>query len=228
MIRSLALLIAPSAVLASPVSGQLMGATELKVGIAAKGAPATKPAADIYYVVGESGAKETYTFKGFGPASLTLFSPDGKEILTSAGAGTIKLQVVLPFTDVFTIAVARKEPGRTYTLNRTSTVPTFEEAFLAKGAGYFGACWLIPGVKLRRVFSKGFEDLTLAADRHSLSFVSNGPLGIRPGDVSVTYDGTRVHQITKFADGTEREISFQFTPEFNLSPSTKFNGYLCQ
>lgn len=212
----------------APAYGHILGASELKIGIPAQGTASSKPVADVYYMAGESGAKEAYTFTGKGPASLTLFGPDGSEILTASGMGTVRLEVILPFTDVFTLAVERKTQGRPYSLSRTATVPTFAEAFIAKGVGYFDTCWLIPGVKIRRTYSKGFEDVTLAADRHSLSFVSHGPRGIRAGDVSVTYDGTKVHQLAKFADGTTRDVSFDFTPTFNLSPSNRFKDYLCK
>ena len=176
MNRISGIICAVAASVATPASAQLMGASELKVAVPVKGAPSTQPVADLYYLVGESGSRETYTLTAKGPASITLFGPDGAEILTASGSGSVKLEAILPFTDVFTIAIARKSPTTSYSLSRKATVPTLMEAELALGVGYGSKdgresqCWLIPAVKLRQLIPmerRNILSLPIAARRVS-------------------------------------------------------------
>ena len=158
----------------SIASAQLMGARELKTGVPAKGVASAKPVAELFYLAGESGARESYTLTIKGPASITIYSPGGHEMLTAAGSGTVKLDVVLPFTDVFTIAVARKDAKQPYTLSRKTSVPTLAEAVMAEAVGFYGGdvqkqCWVIPGVKVHIEVDGATEDYTLAADRSTIT-----------------------------------------------------------
>ena len=220
--------------LAQPASAQLMGATELKIATPVKGAPSSKPVADIYYLVGESGAKETYTLAGKGPASLTLFGPDGSEILTASGSGSVSLEVVLPFTDVFTIAVARKSTAAPYSLSRKATVPTLAEAEMAGGIGYESKdgkraqCWIIPGVKARVTYPKGKEEFTLAADRDTVTFVSFAPRGTSSGDASFTSDGEMVRRAVRYPDGKVKDVSYEPRYPYDPQEDGRFTGYLCK
>jgi len=230
MTRALTLLLAATVVIAAPASAQLMGAKELKIAVPAKGSPGAKPVADVYYLVGETGAKEAYTFTGKGPASLTLFGPDGSEILTSLGSGTVKLEVVLPFTDVFTLAVARKTPAQAYVLVRKATIPTLAEAEQATGVGYEAKdrdslCWVIPGVKRKTIYSNGdSKEDTLAADRTTVSWVNSK----YSGDKTFRIDGDEVHRISRVRNGktteTSRPINYIYDPE-NFA---RFAGYHCK
>ena len=230
-----AAILAAALLVATPASAQVMGASELNVDVPVKGAPSPKPVADIYYLAGESGAKETYTLTVKGPATLTLFGPDGSEILTVGGAGTVKLEVVLPFTDVFTLAVARALPAQTYTLARNATVPTPVEAQLASNVGYaskidnsFTQCWLVPGVKSKISNSTGSQVNTLAADRRSVTQVYQGSKGTSVSERTVTFDGSNFHVIVKLQDGRTDDhlvnMDFPFDPQKN----GHFTGYLCK
>jgi hypothetical protein len=220
---------------AAPASAQLMGARELTTTAIVKGAPASKPVPDIYYLVGESGARETYALTGKGPASLTLFGPDGSEILTASGNGKVKLEVVLPFTDVFTIAVARTTPANGYSLTRKTSLPTLAEAYMASNVGYAfkrtatNQCWVIPGVKSRTNFENGTRhELTLAADRTTVSVVSREANGTFTGDVSYKFVGDELHQITRRGDGKVIDRSIPFDPSYDPEEVDRYTGYLCK
>jgi hypothetical protein len=222
--------------LAAPASAQLMGATELKIAVPAKGAASTKPAADIYYFAGEVGAKESYVLTGKGAASLTVFGPDGSELLTASGNGTVKLTVVLPFTDVFTLAVARKAPGQPYSLVRKTTVPTLAEASQAIFVGYrfkgsiTTQCWIVPGVKMRMANPDGsHQDSTVAADRTTVSFVMQDANGTSPWEESYAVDGDQLHATMRAPDGRVKEESRPFfRPAYNADYLEAFTGYLCK
>jgi hypothetical protein len=223
-----------AAALAQPALAQLMGATELKVAVSIKGAPSTKPVADVYYLVGESGAKETYTLTAKGPASLTLFGPDGSEILTASGSGSVSLDVVLPFTDVFTIAVARKATAAPYSLKRKATVPTFTEAQLAGGIGYESKdgkrsqCWIIPGVKARVTYPNGKEEFTLAADRNTITFVSFTQKGTSSGEASYASNENMVRRTARYPNGKVSEASYDPRYAYDPKDDGRFTGYRCE
>lgn len=233
MIRALGMIIAAWAVLTAPAAAQLMGATELKVAVPVKGVASTKPVAEVYYLVGESGAKETYTFTGKGPASVTLFGPDGSEILSASGNGTVKLEAVMPFTDVFTLTVARKTTVQPYTLARKASVPTLAEAQFANAVGYqfdrfkSWRCWVNPGVKLRIIYTNGlFREETLAADRSTILW--RNPNGGASGDRTYRLDGSFLHRISRNDDGKVTESSSELDLSYNADTITDFKGYLCE
>jgi hypothetical protein len=242
MKRILAVLCVSALASAAPASAQLMGAHELKVAVPLKGLPSTKPVADIFYLVGETGAKETYTLAIKGPASITLFSPGGSEILTAAGTGTVKLEIVLPFTDVFTLAVSRKTPTQAYTLVRKTTRPTLAQAVLASAVGFEGyyqdkrgtdrkvsECWVTPGVKTRRSYEIGLvEEITLSADFETTSFVGRSASGIASGTVTYYFDGARLMSATNWTDG--RRTTAEIPADFSSDPeSPEIPGsYLCK
>jgi len=236
MIRSLPLIAVFAAVLATPAAAQLMGARELKVAVPAKGAPSSRPVADVFYLVGEAGAKETYTFTGKGHASLTLFGPDGSEILTQTGNGTVKLEVVLPFTDVFTIAIARTIPMQPYTLTRKATIPTFEEAASALEAGYATkdgsnvACWVVPGVKLRSISPNRTIEFTLAADRKTTTFFAKSTKSGKTltGETTLSLDGNEVHEVNTPYGGKISENVYPLEVTYDPERVGRFSGYLCK
>ena len=234
MIRALAILIA-AATLAAPATAQTRPPAELKVGVPAKGLASAKPVADVYFLVGEAGAKETYSFTGKGPASITLFGPDGSEILTASGSGTVKLEVVLPFTDVFTIAVARKTPAQPYALARETTVPTLAEAQLAVNAGYeikgnnYWSCWVIPGVKLKLHDPEGlFREDALAADRTTIKWTAINLSGTAQGDRTYWFDGSLLHRIRRNQDGKVTETTSELELSYSPDKIGGFRGYLCK
>jgi hypothetical protein len=236
------LAVAAVACLASSVaaSAQLMGARELTTATPMKGMPSAKPVADIYYLVGEMGAAETYTLTVKGPASLTLFSPGGHEILTAQGSGTVKLTVHLPATDVFTLAVARKHPSQPYSLSRKATIPTLAEAMMAGGAGVEGSfvdkngkevkissCWITPGVRLRLNYASVTDQYTLAADRSTVLWVSRDQSRVTSGQATYSIDGSMVDRLLKTDDG--RSFHSKIELDDTTKPDAKeiSTGYLC-
>lgn len=75
-----------------PVAAQVMGARELLSTGQVQGAAGTAAQADVFYFAGEMGAKESYTLTVKGPASITLFSRQGIEIISVEGSGTVRLE----------------------------------------------------------------------------------------------------------------------------------------
>jgi hypothetical protein len=223
---------------AIPASAQLMGARELTSAATVKGLPASKPAPDIYYFAGESGAKETFTLTIKGPASLSLFTPDGHEMISATGSGKVTLTAYLNLTDVFTLAVSRLMPGQSYTLSRTATVPTLGESESFSNIGYtfnvgpngdFAQCWITPGVKYRGKDNWGTAEYTLAADRETISTtVREGSGKTSSYETHYSLAGTLLTRHVRWPTGKTDEHPSQLRIEsFANGPAKQWSGYLC-
>jgi hypothetical protein len=227
-----------SSTIPSQAAAQLMGAKKLTSGVTIKGASSVKSAADLYYVLGEVGATETYTLTIKGPARISLFTPDGHEMVAAAGSGKISLRAVLNFTDVFVLAVSRTDTRQSYTLTRRPTVPTFAEAMMASFAGYERSndrtsttrCWLEPGVKLRETTPNYVRTVTLAANRSTLIGSDVMPSGSEAFEQTFQLESFQYHMAVKTPDSPVREYSKPY-PEngyaFHSRDRPVFKGYLC-
>ena len=222
---------------AAPAYGQLMGSRELTTVGVVKGAPASKPAPDIYYLAGESGAKETYSLTIKGPASLTLFTPDGHEMVSATGSGKVTLTAYLPLTDVFTLAVSRRTPAQPYTLSRAATVPTLAEAQAFFNVGYrltdgtnggFAKCWITPGVKYRASNEVRTFEHTLGADHKTLTTIGRERDKTWSYDITYSLAGSVLTYHYRYPSGK----TVDHTQEFKMGSladgkTRKFSGYLC-
>ena len=221
---------------ASPAPGQLKGARELTIVAPVKGPPASKPAPDIYYLAGEAGAKETFTLIVKGPASLTLFSPDGHEMVSATGSGKVTLTAYLNLTDVFTLAVSRVNPAQAYTLSRQSRLPTLAEASGFSNIGYtikgpngdFAQCWITPGVKYRTATKARVTENTLAADRETITVLARENGKTWSYDYKMTLAGNTMKRTVHFPDGKIKEGTTDFhRTSLGDGRVRQFTGYLC-
>jgi hypothetical protein len=222
---------------AASASAQVTEAREILSTGQVQGAPGSSAKADVLYFAGEMGAKETYTLTIKGPASITLFSRQGIEILSAEGSGTVRLEAILPGTDVYTLAIARKVPAQSYTLSRRATVPTLAEALLAQGVGFTGTmsdgsdvdlCWIIPGLKARRTYPKLVEEITLAADRNTVLFVAKKAAGTSTGQVTYRIVGADYERVVKADDGREGKGAYPFDPIPEVKKEQRAGNYFCK
>ena len=221
---------------AALASAQVKGARELTTVAPVKGAPASKPAPDIYYLAGETGAKEGFTLTVKGPASLTLFSPDGHEMVSATGSGKVTLTAYLNLTDVFTLAVSRVNPAQAYTLSRQSRLPTLAEASGFSNIGYtikgpngdFAQCWITPGVKYRTATTSRVTENTLAADRETITGVARENGKTWSYDYKLTLAGNTMKRTVHFPDGKIKEGTADFhRTSLGDGRVRQFTGYLC-
>lgn len=238
MNRWTALAAAALAIMPGQAAAQLMGARRLTTGVTIKGLPSTKPAADLYFLVGEVGAKETYTLTIKGAASLSLFTPDGHEMVTASGSGKVVLDAVLNFTDVFVLSVSRVDSGQAYTISRRTLAPTFAEAMTSSFAGYARSndttssvrCWLKPGVQLRETTPTYVRTVTLAADRNTLIGLDKKPGGSETFEQTFRLEKFQYHMSVKSPDETVREFSKSYPEDqyaFHERQRPQFKGYFC-
>jgi len=221
---------------AAPAPAQLKGARELTTLAPVKGAPASKPVPDLYYLAGETGAKETFTLTIKGPASLTLFSPDGHEMVSATGSGKVTLTAYLNLTDVFTLAVSRVNPAQAYTLSRQSRLPTLAEASGFSNIGYtikgpngdFAQCWITPGVKYRATTTSRITEYTLAADRETVTGVARESGKTWSFDYKLTLAGNTMKKTVHFPDGQIKDSTADFhRTSLGDGRVREFTGYLC-
>ena len=239
MIRTALILVAACGMAISS-GAQVMGARELVASGQVQGAAGSAAKADIYYFAGEMGSKETYVLAIKGSASITLFARNGQEILSEEGSGTIRLEAVLPYTDIYTIAIARKVPGQLYTISRRATVPTLTEAAIAEGIGFeasyldksgkevpYRRCWITPGVKARITYPTLTEEVTIAADRTTGLYVAKDQNRTSAGEVTYRIDGSDIVRMVKPATGKSFEIAYTFAPILEVNDASPITGYLC-
>jgi hypothetical protein len=222
---------------AAPVSAAIPDARELTTTAVIKGPPSGKPGPDIYYLAAEAGAKETYTLTTTGPASITLFTPDGHELVSASGSGKVTLVAYPNLNDVFILTVARVTASEPYTLSRQAILPTLTEAGAFAEVGYtskYGSgaestrCWITPGVKLRVISGDRVSEATLAADHTTMNIV------VHQRKASLSFEQTRSlvgNSLTvknRASDGQTEVVSSEL-PRHSLEDGTirKFSGYLC-
>lgn len=222
-----------------PANAQVTGAHELKTTVPAKGVAGKPGQIDYYYFAGEAGSRQTFTWTGKGQAMLILFTPDGDAMVEAEGSGTVKLEAVLSWTDVYSVAVVRKNPALAYTLARQATVPTFGEAELATWAGYVNrrnnvnawGCWVIPGVQRKSIFPDGeVWTRTLSADRKSFSLQKRDAKGV----VSIAQyekriEGNELVTEVTYPDGKHKTSRVPYNESmFVRDPSqSTWRGYWC-
>lgn len=123
--------------------------------------PAGKPgtSVDVYAFIGEAGATLQADATGVGRYGVTLYTPEGVEMLTATGAGSAKLSAVLPKDAVYMLAVARQDGAKPYRLSLAAESPDVFQWSQRQGAGYerlgpdgkvsLWTCWVTPGSVLR-------------------------------------------------------------------------------
>jgi hypothetical protein len=229
-----------------PAQAQIAGARELVAGEVATGAPTKAVKPDIYYFTGEAGAKLTFALSSKAATRLVLYTPAGEEMLTAGGDTGATLEAVLPFNEVYTLAVIRRDATQPYALFMTATQPTLGEALLATGVGYerlIGGgkrdrqCWVKPGVMLRVTYPDAAApgdaqtyEAALAPDRETTSITFRYRNGNTASYIErYRVEGAEYVQSYEYSNGQKIEKRRALAPEiFSIgSPAPRFTGYHC-
>lgn len=191
--------------------------------------PAGKPGmkVDIYAFIGEAGAVVEASAVGAGGYGVTLYTPEGAEMLTQTGRGAAKLSAVLPQDAIYILAVSRQDAAKPYKLSLTAQAPDIFQWAFREGVGYEitddtgkllrRSCWLAPGQTLRVMYANGStSDVTLQAG-------GAGRVETKGGSVTFTtrFEGGRFTRT--FAQGNPDSWSIDRPPP-RLGA---FRGYLC-
>lgn len=101
---------------AAPANAQSF--TTIAIGQTKTKAAGTK--ADLYRFGAGSGTTITATLTAPGKSALMLYTPDGEEMLSAQGDGSVTLEAIIPLDEVFTIAVLREDSSKPYSLKLES------------------------------------------------------------------------------------------------------------
>jgi len=111
-------------------------------------------------------------------------------------------------------------------------VPTLMEAEFASNVGYetpkfkTWQCWVIPGVKLKMIYSNGlFREDTLAADRATVLWRNPGGSS---GDRTYRSEGSVIRRISRNDNGTVNETDVKLDLSYDPETLGRFKGYLCE
>lgn len=139
---------------------------------------------DLYRFGGGSGTTIKATLTAPGSSALILYTPEGEEMLSARGDGTVTLEAILPLWDVFVLAVVRTSAAKAYTLELSGNEPDIHMAYFARGVGFRTSvgtseattCWVEPGVKKRTIFSDlsgWYTDTTIGRQGYEYSELFN-------------------------------------------------------
>ena len=199
--------------------------------------------ADLYQFIGVMGTEVTISLKASGQAAVTLFTPTGEEMLTERGTGEVTLRAVLPLANAYTLAVSRSDLTKPYSLKLAATDPDLHQMFFAKGVGYnirmkaeggtppfysIKTCWLDPGRKLRRIWPKGIEELSLGRDGMEYATMTLNGKEPRFLERRVRFeDGAAIYTtyISGTTDTRETKVTLEAGSLAGLGP---FHSYRCQ
>lgn len=124
-------------------------------------------AVDLFAFIGESGAvlQASAGAPGAGGHAITLYTPEGNEMLKADGVDLTKLIAVLPKDGIYLLAVGRQNAAKPYKLTLAAESPdlfqwSFRNAagynvYDAKGAIAYSTCWTAPGSTLQYRFANG-------------------------------------------------------------------------
>lgn len=192
--------------------------------------PAGKPGTkvDLYAFIGAAGSVLEANAAGAGGYGLTIYTPEGDEMLTQTGVGEAKLAVVLPQDAAYILAVARQDATKPYKLSLVAQQPDIFQWAFREWAGYevYGrdgkvagrSCWVAPGQTLRLLFPNGGQaDFTLLAG-------GSGRAELKSGTTTFTtrLEGARFTRT--FANGTSEQWTLDDPPP-RLGA---YHGYLCK
>lgn len=198
---------------------------------------ATNPAADMFYFVGAAGAHQGFTVTSKTPVEITLFGPGGDVMLRQEGSGTVKLDTVLSWVDVHTVAVLRANPATPYTIAMSASEPTIGDAFLASFVGEqitaangntSTQCWEIPGEVIRGVETGGVAILSRSGGTEILISEINGVVAAT--ETSRRFEDREVVVTTRAHPGSavsERREPFDAS-DFRRPAGLKYTGYYCK
>jgi hypothetical protein len=124
-------------------------------------------AVDLYAFIGESGSvfQATAGAPGAGGHAITLYTPEGDEMLKADGVDMTRLNAILPKDGIYMLAVGRQNAAKPYNLTLAADPPDLFQWSHRNLAGYevlgqdgklfYSTCWTAPGATLRYDFANG-------------------------------------------------------------------------
>lgn len=200
---------------------------------------AGKEPVTVYALEGGAGLSIKLSLKLVGEGGIVLHAPDGSQMLETLGAGNLELAAFLPRDELYYVSVLRAQSTKPFSLKFDVTEPDLHLAVFASGVGYswqrtdeetnspyeVRSCWLEPGLKLRRIYPKGVEEITLGRGGKEFGSwkLAAGTGGARERQVSFA-DGIATYKV---ADGTVPDVVRRIEELVAIDEKAKYHRYLC-
>lgn len=185
---------------------------------------------DLFAFIGEAGAvlQATAGAPRAGGHAITLFTPEGAEVLTADGVDQTRLSAVLPKDGVYLLSVGRQNAAKPYKLTLTAEAPDLFQWSFRKLAGYevigrngqvlYATCWTAPGSTLRYDFPNG-QKISLSVQRGGA-----GRWETNPPRPFTTHLAAGVF-VRTYADGGKPDT---WSLDGEQSATGPYRGYLCR
>lgn len=214
---------------APPPMPVIPGVTNLRVG-QTLARPPGKPGAkvELYAFAGEAGSILKATAEGAGGYGVTLYTPEGAEMLAANGLGAARLDAVLPKDAIYLLAVSRQDAAKPFKLSLAAERPddlmwSFRsyagyETLNASGALVYWTCWVVPGSVLQYQMADG------SVQRLTTHAGGAGRWELPSGGYSFTtrIEGAKVIRTSEA--GTVQTWSLDAPPRAHGA----YRGYLCR
>ncbi|MGL3822994.1 hypothetical protein [Sphingopyxis sp. R3-92] len=199
------------------------------------GASGKRGSIDIYSFVtlpGETN-RTVVNMKSKTPVEVRLLDPAGNVIVQQNGVGTVALEAVSSWGDVYSVAVIRADSTAPYTIERERTPASLERFIVAHMAGYrrdeAGAstsCWIVPGETLRTDYGDHVTERSMREDMVRMRILrKDRPVSIVP--VRMAIEG-EVVAITEVEEGETYRRTLSLDPaRVRFDPHYKFVSYTC-
>lgn len=218
------------------VAASAQSAIDIELGAAIQQNAGT--ASDLYRFSGVHGTTVTASLTATGDTGLIFFTPQGQEMLSIKGNGPLKLDLVLPFPDIYFVSVLRADTTKPYTLTLEGVLPDEHFAQFSSGVGYkyngaedgavnmIQICWVKPGVTWRRIVqtSPWVQDVTVG--RAGMLYVLHKHPDGRTREVAGrrTYEGATVTETA--IDGAFETETYPYQIP-SLVDDFTYSGYMC-
>ncbi len=226
--------------LAGPVAAQAPAARLIEAGTPVTGSAGNGEQVDIYRFIGSLGSRVSFTLESPSQAVLTLYTPDGEEMLYSSGKGKIELEAVLPLTEPFLVGVSGVDGSRPYKLSFSEAPGDLHQMFFAQGIGYsiarqwddnpntyyIESCWIDPGRKWRRTWPRGTEEISLGRDGVEYATLTLNGREPRQMERTVKFEGLTAIYPTRTREGATRYTRVNLKDRREMHGP--YNSYLCQ
>lgn len=220
----------PAAPAVLPPMPVIPGVTNVRVG-QPLARPVGKPGAEVelFAFIGEAGSILQASATGAAGYGLTLYTPEGAEMLSASGLDSARLAAALPQDGIYLLAVARQDGAKPYKL-ALSAEPADDflwsfrsyagyEILAADGSVAYWSCWVVPGTLIQYHLPNGrVQRLTVRRGG-----AGHWDLPPNPGyNFTTRLEGSKVIRTSEF--NTVQTWSLDDPPK----PHGAYRGYLCK
>lgn len=216
--------------LAEPALPATPGVFDLHPGtpVVRRAGGAEGPVVEVFQFVAGVGARATLDVSGPGPVVLTVYTPEGAQMLVLQGQGSASIALVAPRDGIYYASVARRDAATAYVVELAVAQPAFYDAVFADDVGYmihnrgldYGySCWMDNGKTRRTYVFDNVVDLVYAGNGAGRE-VWHSAGGYPPRTFTLHMEGNEV--VRQYSDG----LDLRYVPF--AAERGAYHGYYCE